>query len=238
VAARSARADELHHLGDAGDHPAWSESFGLDFAAADGEVAGYLIVTLWPSEGRAWCWACVTGVGRTVVAIDEPDAPLPRRDALELRASGLWVDVECETPFDHVSVGVEAFGIAFEDPRDALRSGRGERTPVGFDLEWETAGDVGRRGDACYAIDCAVSGEVLVGDERFDLDVAGRRWHRWGTDEWWTPRADAPADGAGATLAIAFVDIPRQPRNVVLRSTLRAVREGARWTHGIDVADA
>jgi hypothetical protein len=231
VDARPVRADELHHLAVAGDDPDWYEAIGLDFAAEDGEVGGYLVVTLRPAERRAWVWACVTGAGRRLVAVDEPDAPLPRRDGWELRAPGLWIDVECETPFEHVSVGLEAFGVAFDDPLDAIASGRGERVPLGFDLEWERAAAPERTTPDRYAMVCSVLGEVLVGDERFELGgVAGSRRHCWGTDPWWR-RPSRPAAADGAVVARVPVAIPGA--DAVLWSTL-AGAPGATWSHVVE----
>jgi hypothetical protein len=228
VEARLARSDELHHLAEAADDPDWYETFHLDFAAADASIAGYLIVTLRPSEARSWVWACVIGDGRRLVAVDEPDAPLPRRDALELRAPGLWADVECEIPFDHMTVGLEAFGVAFDDPEDAVGSRRGDRTPLGFDLEWETDGQVSRHGSSTsYEMCCRVTGELLVGDERFELDVAGARSHCWGTHPWW--RAGAEAAVPAGVRAMVPVAIPGARR--ALRSTVIVDPSGARWRH-------
>jgi hypothetical protein len=232
VDARPSRRDELHHLSSADDVPDWFETFALDFSAADASVGGYLIVTLRPGEGRSWCWACVAGADRPLVAIVEDDAPLPRRSALELRAPGLWVDVECETPFDHVSVGLEAFGLTFDHPRDAIGDRRGARTPVGFDLEWETDGDIERRRPDAYAMPCRVTGEVLVGDERFELDGAGRRAHCWGGEPWWRS-PDVAGDG-DATAYVAVPDPIGPP--TVLSSRLARTDRGPRWAHRVQGA--
>jgi hypothetical protein len=116
---------------------------------------------------------------------------------MELRAPALWVDVEIEVPFVHATVGMEAFGLSFDDPDEALRTGRGERTPFGLDLEWES--DHGRpepdgSPDASgYRLDCRVTGEVLVGAEQHELDCAGRRWHRWGPLPWWELQPVVPS---------------------------------------------
>jgi hypothetical protein len=184
VDARPTRADELHHLADWSGASTWHETFRLDFVAPDASVAGYVLVVLRPGEERAWYWACLTGRDRRLVLVEETDAPLPRRPLLELRASGLWCDIECEIPGEHVSVGLEAFGLAFDDHADAAAR-RGERTPVGFDLEWETSGAVEPWGERGYAMPCRVTGEVLVGDEQLPLDASGGRAHRWGDDPWW-----------------------------------------------------
>ncbi len=76
-----------------------------------------------------------------------------------VRAEGLWVELLCETPGEHWSIGLEAFGVRFDDEAEAAASDRGERVPVGFDLEWETPD--------------RVVGEILVGRARYDLDARG-----------------------------------------------------------------
>jgi hypothetical protein len=40
----------------------------------------------------------------------------------------------CETPGEHWSFGLEAFGLRVDDPAETI----GERLAVGYDLEWET----------------------------------------------------------------------------------------------------
>jgi hypothetical protein len=54
---------------------------------------------------------------------------------------------------------LEAFGVRFDDEAEAAASDRGERVPVGFDLEWETPD--------------RVVGEILLGRARYDLDARG-----------------------------------------------------------------
>jgi hypothetical protein len=92
--------------------------------------------------------------GRWLVVRDD-DAPPPAPGSLDVRSHGLWLSLVCETPGDHWTVGLEAFAIAVDDPSDD----RGDLVPLGLDIEWEAPGHV--------------HGEVLVGDERLDLDQPG-----------------------------------------------------------------
>jgi len=94
-----------------------------------------------------------------VVVRDDDVAPPRRTDVLVVRAEGLWAELLCETPGEHWSVGLEAFGVRFDSEAEATTSDRGERVPVGFDLEWETPD--------------RVVGEVLVGRARYELDGTG-----------------------------------------------------------------
>jgi hypothetical protein len=92
--------------------------------------------------------------GRWLVVRDD-DAPPPALGSLDVRSHGLWVSLVCETPGEHWTIGLEAFALAVEHPDDD----RGDLVPLGFDVEWESPGHV--------------HGEVLVGDERLDLDQPG-----------------------------------------------------------------
>jgi hypothetical protein len=100
----------------------------------------------------------VPDVGVVVVRDEELAAPR-RDDLLVVRGEGLWAELLCETPEEHWSFGLEAFGVRFDDEAEAAVSDRGERVPVGFDLEWETPD--------------RVVGEVLVGRRRYDLTARG-----------------------------------------------------------------
>ena len=74
-----------------------------------------------------------------VVVVHDDDVRATRAATLlVVRAEGLWAELLCETPGEHWSFGLEAFGVRFDDEAEAAASDRGERVAVGFDLEWET----------------------------------------------------------------------------------------------------
>jgi hypothetical protein len=185
---------------DEGRHPPgsgelWEESWQLDFATPDGALGGSFRLGLLPAQGISRVWACVVGDGRRLVTVLEQEAPLPRAGSLDLRCDGLWTDVVCESALEHWSVGLEAFGVALDDPAEALGRVRGDRIGVGLDLGWETDGPVvGAERGGRYAVACAVHGEVLVGDEVLRVDGWGTRHHAWGVRDWW---AGQEASGAG-----------------------------------------
>ena len=104
--------------------------------------------------------------------------PLPRQ-GLEVRADGLWAELWCETPLEHWTYGLEAFGVRVDDElprgRGRVRSASASRSvstsngrspapahPHG--AEWPRAG---------YVVPGIVHGEVLLGRSRFELDA---RW--------------------------------------------------------------
>jgi hypothetical protein len=184
----STPADEGRHPPDPGTY--WNESWYFDFSRPDG-TGGYVRLGLYPEQRRAWYWAYLVGPEHGLVVVRDHDVALPRGDALEVRADGLWAECICETPMEHWSLGLEAFGVRLDDPGDAYRGEVGERLPVGLDLEWEVITPVfdypygeDHRG-AHYQHAGAVQGEILVGDDRIEFDGVGERDHSWGERDWW-----------------------------------------------------
>lgn len=176
---------------DEGRHPPgperlWEEAWYFDFAAPDGSSGGYVRLGLLPRLGVAWYWASLVRRDEPVLAVRHHEVDLPRGEALEIRADGLWSAAHCETAHEHWSVGLEAFAVAFDDPTEAYRGERGEIVALGLDLEWEAAGPAhGWRESRRYEQACEVHGEILVGPDRFDFDGWGHRHHGWGRSEWW-----------------------------------------------------
>ena len=125
----------------------------LAFTAAD--LRGTVELEL-PAAGPVRYVAEFTGpaVGEGFVVVRDDEVPRPRGRALEVRADGLWTEMTCETPDEHWSFGLEAFGLRVEDPGETI----GERVAVGYSLEWEVPEHV--------------HGEVLV--DRLRIEVDGR----------------------------------------------------------------
>lgn len=118
--------------------------------------------------------ATLVGEG-PLVLVREADIRLPRSmGSWGVRAEGLWADMNCETPFEHWSYGLEAFGLALDDPADE----RGDPVALGFDLEWEASGPVDG-GEGAYAQPGIVHGEILVGTDAITFDGHGARRHHW-----------------------------------------------------------
>jgi hypothetical protein len=91
-----------------------------------------------PSDGGrlSASFACAyLRVDALPIVLAEGDIPAPDR-LWELRASGLWADTVCEDPFIHWSYGLEAFGLAIDDPDELLGRGYGERVPLGWELDF------------------------------------------------------------------------------------------------------
>ena len=73
------------------------------------------------SRGGGRTSSCPTCRARSSCATTRCRCP---RQGLEVRADGLWGELMCETPLEHWSYGLEAFGVALDDPatRCAARS--------------------------------------------------------------------------------------------------------------------
>lgn len=174
-----------------GEERYWNESWYLDFVSDDGTFGGYVRTGLYPNLGVCWYWACVVGEGRPLVTLIDHEVAIPA-DGVAVRGAGLWTDYVVETPWEHVSLGLEGFGVTVDDPADPLRVAdprdlRGERTAIGFELDWETEGAVFPFpfGITRYEVPCRVHGEVLVGEERVEFSGSGQRDHSWGVRDWW-----------------------------------------------------
>jgi hypothetical protein len=133
---------------------AWSLEFSDDHG-----VSGSFSLTLADDGSPATFSARLVLPQVGVVVVHDDDVPPPRGEQLVVRAEGLWAELVCETAGEHWSFGLEAFGVRFDDEREAATTDRGERVAVGFDLEWETPD--------------RVFGELLLGRRRIEFDGTG-----------------------------------------------------------------
>ena len=173
-------------------HPGEPEWWSFDFWAPDASLGGFVGLVFDGAPRVAWYWAGLVGAGRPYVLVRDLEVSVPRLPASrQVRSDGLWADVNCETPFEHWSLGLEAFGVAMEDSDEALGGERGDRTGLGLDLEWEAAGGI-IGGPGAYEQLCAVHGDILVGAgrsvEAIGLDGHGWRRHGWGGVDWLATR--------------------------------------------------
>lgn len=201
--------------GDEAAHPPgpelrWSESWTFDFWSPTGSIAGWARLVVLPNLDIAWYHAFLVGSHRQLVAVIDTEVPLPRPGTLEIRTTGLWATHICETPNDHWTVGLEAFGLGLDDPAELYGRQYGDSVPLGFDLEWEQEGPVDPTTDptVTYHQPCRVSGEILVGAEGIDFDGHGRRERHWGPRQGWDARwfrAHGRLDD-GTIFTVAVVD--------------------------------
>lgn len=180
--------DEQRHT--PGEELLWNESYYLDWFAEDLSVGGYLRVGFYPNLGKVWYWACLVGPDRPLVTVIEHDVPMPASpSSLEVRHEGLWADHAIEAPNEHMSVNLESFGLALDDPAAVYGDMRGDRVPFGFELDFLTdrAAYLWPPVTPRYEIPCRVQGRVQVGDETIEVDGWGQRDHSWGAArDWWS----------------------------------------------------
>jgi len=127
---------------------------GFDLWLPDASLGGFC----WLGDPAGYV-AGLVGEARPYVLVKDLDC---RPRGYELRAEGLWADFNCEeADGSRWSWGLEAFGVALDDPEEAVRSEWGDRVALGFDLEWEAPD--------------RVHGEILVGpSERIAFTGRGR----------------------------------------------------------------
>lgn len=182
----------------------------LEFAAADG-LAGFLRLEVFAEARLAWFWTYLVGVPEHdgVIVVRDHDVPPPRQ-GLEIRAEGLWAELVCETPGDHWTFGLEAFGVRLDAADDALRPGGeiGERVPLGLDLEWEAPE--------------LVHGMVLVAREQWTIEAWGR-----------FVDGHELRDDAVAGEAVASALIPLGGGAVCARTLVRTADGARRWSQRI-----
>jgi hypothetical protein len=184
---------------------------GADAGGGDGfGIAGF--VRLEVRERNAWYWTYLVGVpGVDGVLVVRDHEVLPPKQGLEIRADGLWAELTCETPREHWTFGLEAFGVRLDHADEALRAGGeiGERIAVGLDIEWEVGADGPPAGN--------VHGDVLVGRARHEIDGPG-----WFYDD----GVPEPDHIGGDVVANVYVPIER---GYIERRLVRV--DGAlRWT--------
>lgn len=143
----------------------------FEFVSVDGP-SGWVDLRWYPNRRRAvYASVIVVPDGRLIVTVDDEIPMAEPSRSLEFRHAGLWAQHVCETPWEHWTVGLEAYGTAVDDAADALAVPCwGDPTPIGLDVEWEASA-----APIDLAQPCRVSGEVLVGADAFWIDGTGWR---------------------------------------------------------------
>jgi hypothetical protein len=187
---------------DEGPHPG-GDVWTFDWALPDGSLGGWVRLGL-GADGISY-HAAVAGPGQQLALVSALAVPVPRGGPFEFRSEGLWAMHLCERPFEHWTVGAEAYAVGLDDPLDAWGLAFGDRVPFGLDLEWEDAVPLATAGDH-YTFGCRVTGELLLGQTAHDLDTFGTRSHTWGDADRWATAWARLDDGswlAGEVLAVA-----------------------------------
>ena len=116
----------------------WWEGHRLITVADDSlsAIAMQVLVKTSASHNSASFHCGLFRSGRPPIVIAEADIRAPE-SRWEFRTSGLWADTICETPFEHWTYGLEAFGLEITDPAELLGRGYGDRVPLGWELDFE-----------------------------------------------------------------------------------------------------
>ncbi len=173
----------------------------LHFVTETAALGGLVRLDVRGAAGATRLLVAVVRSGEPNVVVVDHELPVPRH-SFELRAPGVWVELGCETPLDHWTVGLEAFGLVLDRGEVASPVSRGERVPVGLDLDLDTTAPPARTGDG-FHLPVRVHGDVLVADARYGIDTQGTRFRRWdGRRPLVPPR---PADETpGGSLAVSW----------------------------------
>ena len=164
---------------------------------SDGSIALSIEYLQWPQHQRVAFHASVVRVAHPLISLVELEATAPKAPSLEVRAPGLWTDLGIQTAGEHMTVDIEAFAVALDEPADVFAGAYGQRTAVGCELEWETAAPpIVRSIGNGYDVPCVVHGELLLDEATIDIDGWGWRSHRWGR-----PHADDRSRIRGRTAA-------------------------------------
>lgn len=226
--ARQVRGDRRQQSIDAltaGGHESW------ELAVVDARDGGLgLTVGLVLCADVAWFWAVLCRADHRTVGVIDDAVPLPRGPNLEVRTSGLWAEIGIQTPGEHLTADLEAFGLKVDAADDLLGPARGERTAMGLDVEWHrTSAPVSL--DGGHRIEARVEGEILLGTEAIELSTAasGAWVHRWGLGAWPGPTNIESSFGPVIATAATAVGEWAWRDRLVDGPGLGWVREVVRW---------
>jgi hypothetical protein len=147
----------------------------FDLSWTGGSMTGLIRVEFDLVEAITTAAIVVAVDGRDPVAVVSTDLPIPT-GAMELRGPGIWLELVCETPLDHWTVGLEAFGVTVEADEMISVDTRGDLTPVGLDLDLDTIEPGPSDHDGALVVPVRVHGEVLIGPDAHEIDATGHRW--------------------------------------------------------------
>ncbi len=198
-----------------GPDPDWAEGHRVSMFDPDGGVGITFEVSVHPRlRGARFVAAVVRPDTPAVVLIDE-SIPFPPR-GWEIRTSGLWADHNCETPNEHWSYGLEAFALAIDVPDQLLHASVGDRVPLGWDLEFESA-EAPRSLTEGYSQQGLVHGMLLGPHPPLEVEGPAIRRHWWGRPDgssWQS--SDQVGDPWGGSIQQAFVPTAVGVRTVEL----------------------
>ncbi len=171
--------------GDEGIHRR-GDVWWFEFVDADRCFGGWVEFHWCPSGRLRLYVATVTGFGSApeglhhqILVVDESAGVRTPGPSLEIKPKRMWAEHRCEEPIHRWTLGMEAFGVAVDDPGEARSRRWGELVPIGFDLEWEAAAEPLTPRRNTMELPCRVHGELLIGSAEISIDGCGWRGHTW-----------------------------------------------------------
>jgi len=179
-------APEDEHAHPPGEEPLWNESWYFDFVDPAQQLGGWIRLGLNPNGPGAWINAMLCGPGRETIALNDFQVPHPA-DPTDVHGDGVRLTMEVVEPLQTYRVRVAGAGESFTDPAGPLHGATGTPVEAEMELVLTTVGvPYQYRVTPRYEMPCTVSGQVRIGDQRYQLhDVVGQRDHSWGVRDWW-----------------------------------------------------
>lgn len=212
------------------------EVHGLDLIDAGAGIGARFEVGLDHLANRCRIHISIVRRGKPLISLCDGDAKLPASGRFEIRTSGLWCEVAELVPGDHATFDLEAFAVELDDPADVHTGAYGNRLALGAELDWETVGGAPLTQGA-FA--CAVTGELLIGDDTLEVEGWGWRSFRRGAPE--PVRSEIRGRSANGewiwSEGVALVDPPGRGAPAIAEASV----DGAaldQWCVGLDEPSA
>ena len=146
----------------------------------ESDLGGWVHFAYDSTSRSAWYVAALLGSERPLVLVVDPQIRIDELSPyLEFRAEGIWAQHVCETPMQHWTIGLEAFGVTLDQPEGAM----GDQWGIEPELAWTLNGSTPQnpRTENGFSQDCFVNGEVLLDDMSFEVASKGTRSRMWST---------------------------------------------------------
>ena len=157
--------------------PCATEEWEFGWWSPDGGIAGY---TSYRLRGRSQVWYCWALWRRHEPLLHVTEFDIPRRsNPMIAKASALWAEYTCDSPFEQWTLGNETYAVELDDPAEALGRAYGRAVPIASDLEWYATAEPVPVHDG-YTQEGRLLGTVETVEGPLELvDLRASRAHRW-----------------------------------------------------------